>query len=177
MVNDNFFFRYSSYRDRLPYFAIIMVHDNWLLFLIFIFPNLQYEISTLWLLLHLNSETTSQHPIGIIDSRRRGPHNSKSDCVNNLYYMCEIESLQSLLIQYKHMYTQYSASNRYHCQELIYFMIWLFYYHPMNAQQILFQEFLKLTCNLQNQELWWMVRSISDSICDYYNHWYLYCSK
>ena len=30
----------------------------------------------------------------------------------------------------------------------------------MNAQHILFREFLYLPCKQQNQELWWMVRSI-----------------
>ena len=134
------------------------------------FPIIQYKISTIWLLLHLNSETTSQHPIGLIDSQRRGPHHSKSDCVNHLYYLCEIESLQYLLLQYRQMYTQYSDSQRCHCQDLISFLILLFKHHPMNAQQILFQEFLKLPCKLQNQELWWMVKSISNAIYEFYHH-------
>ena len=70
MVNDKYFSRYSSYRARLPYFSRKKVHNQWLLLLIFNFPNLQYKFSTLWLLLHLNSETTYQHPIGIIDFQR-----------------------------------------------------------------------------------------------------------
>ena len=121
-----------------------------------IFPNLQYTISTLWLWLHLNFETNSQYPIGIIDSQRRDTHHPKSDCVKHLYYLCDIESFQSLLLKYKQMYTQYSASNTHHCQELIYFLILFLYQHPMNNQKIPFQEVLKLPCKLQNQELWFM---------------------
>ena len=143
-----------------PYYRILQ--ETW--FLIpgsyswyYFFPILQYTFSTLWLLLHLYSETASLHPIGIIDSRRRGPHHSKCNFVNHLYYMCEIESFQSLLFQYSQRYKQYSASQICHCQNMISFLILFFYHHPMNAQQILFQEFFKLPCKLQNQELWWMV--------------------
>ena len=95
-----------SYRARLPYFARNMVHDNWLLLLMFNFSNLQYTISTLWLLLHLNSKITYQHPIGLIDCQRRVTHHSKSEYLNHLYYLCEIQSLQSLLLQYNQMYSQ-----------------------------------------------------------------------
>ena len=119
----NIFFIYLSYRARLTYFARNMVHDDWLLFLILDFPNLQYTILTICLFLHLNYETTSQHPIGLIDSQRYGPHRSKRDCLNHLYYLCEIYSFQSFILQYKQMYTQYSASQRCHCQELISFII------------------------------------------------------
>ena len=146
-----------------------MAFDTWLLLLICNFPILQFIISTLWLLLHLHYETTSQHPLSIIDSQRRGPRHSKCDCVNHLYYMCEIESLQSLLLQYRQMYTQYSASQICHCQEMISFLNLLFSHHPMNAQKILFQEFLKLPCKVQNQKIWWMVMSNSDVIDDCYH--------
>ena len=66
-----------------------ILQETWLLILgscslYAIFLILQYIISTLCLLLHMNSETTSQHPIGLIDSQRRGPHHSKNDCVNYL---------------------------------------------------------------------------------------------
>ena len=91
-----------------------------------IFPYLQYTFPTLWLLLHLHYETTYQHFIGLIDSQRRGTNHSKSNSVNHLYYLWEIDSFQSLLLQYRHIYTQYSASQRCHCQELISFLIWLF---------------------------------------------------
>ena len=123
MVNDKYFSRSSSYRAILPYFARNMDFDTWLLFLICVFPILQYIILTLWLFLHLNSETTSQHPIGLIYSRRSGPHHSKCGCVNHRYYLCEIESFQYLLLQYRQIYTQYSASHRFHFQELISFLI------------------------------------------------------
>ena len=48
-----------------------------------IFPNLHHIFSTLWLLLHLESETTYQHPINIIDIQRHDPHPSKNYCVNS----------------------------------------------------------------------------------------------
>ena len=35
-----------------------------------IFTNPQHIFSNLWLVLHIKSETTSQHPINIIDSQR-----------------------------------------------------------------------------------------------------------
>ena len=113
MVNDKYFFISSSYRSRLPQFARNLAFDTWLLLLICIFPTLPYTILTLWLLLHLNSETTSQHPISVIDSKRCGPHHSKSDCVNHVYYLFDIDSFQSLLFQYRQMYTKYSASHRF----------------------------------------------------------------
>ena len=97
----NLFLVSSSYGSRLAYSARNMDFDTWLLFLISIFPNIQYTISTLWLFIHLNSETTSRHLINIIDSQRRGPHHYKSDCGNYLYYLCKIGSFQSLLLQYK----------------------------------------------------------------------------
>ena len=34
--------------------------------------------------------TMYQHPICIIDSQRRGHNYSDSDCVNHIYYLCEI---------------------------------------------------------------------------------------
>ena len=86
----NIFYGSSSYRSRLPYFERNMVQDNWLLFLIYNFPYLQYTISTVLLLIHLNSETTSQHPTGLIDSRRHDLIHSRSDCVNRIYYLCGI---------------------------------------------------------------------------------------
>ena len=121
MVNDKSFFRYSLYRSRLPYFERNMAFDTWILILTCNLPIIKYTISNLWLLLHLNYETTSQHPVSLIDSQRRGLHHSKRDCLNHLYYLCEIEYFPSLLLQYRRMYTQYSASKICHCQELIYF--------------------------------------------------------
>ena len=131
MVDDKcFFFRSSSYIARLPYFAINMDFDTWILFLMFDFPILQYTISTHWLLLHLNSETTSQHPIGTIDIQMHGTHHSKSDCMNHLYYLCEIESLQYFLLQYRQMYTKYYARKICHFQEMISFLILFFNITP-----------------------------------------------
>ena len=80
-----------SYRARLSSFSRNMVRDNWLLLLIFNFSNLRYTFSTLWLLLNLKYETTSQHSIDLIDIQRHDPCNSNSDCGNRLYYMSLIE--------------------------------------------------------------------------------------
>ena len=57
-----------------------------------------------------------QRGISYIKYEKRGPHHSKCDCVNHLYYLCEIESFQSLILKYKHMYTQYFASQIFHCR-------------------------------------------------------------
>ena len=100
--------------------------------------NIQYKTSIIWLWLHLNSETTSQYPIDIIDGQRRYPCHSKSGCVRRLYYLCLIEFPLLLILQYRQMYTQYSAFQKFHCPELIFFLAWLFKNHPMNALQTLF---------------------------------------
>ena len=58
--------------------------------------SLQYKLSTLWLFLHLNSETNFQHPVDLIYSQRRDPHHYKSDCVNRLYSLCANRVIQIL---------------------------------------------------------------------------------
>ena len=122
MVYDKYIYGSSSYRARLPYFARNMVFDTWLLFLICVFPILQYKSSVIWLLLHLDCETISQHPIVIIDSQRRGPHNSEMAYGLETGTTTTTESFQYLLLQYSNMYKQYSAFQGCHFQELISFL-------------------------------------------------------
>ena len=109
------------------------------------FPNLWYIFPTLWLLIHLNYETTYQHPIDIIDIQRHDPRHSNSDCVNHIYYLCliyvfqlflicaaylareqRVYVFQLFLIWCNQIYTQYSASFKFHCSDLVFLLTWLF---------------------------------------------------
>ena len=90
------------------------------------FTYLQHIFSTLYLVLHLKSKTTSQHPLDIIDSQIRSPCHYKIYCVKLYYYWCLIQFFEFLLLKCKQMYTQYSSSHKCHCQELIFFLALLF---------------------------------------------------
>ena len=82
----NIFLKSSTQGAKLPYFALHMICDNWLLLLIFNFPSLQCIPLNIWLLLHQKFETTSKQPIYLIDSQAHDPHHSWSDCLNYHHY-------------------------------------------------------------------------------------------
>ena len=82
MINDEYFLNILIIQSKTAIFP-----ETWYTIIDFcswysIFTNLQHRLSTLWLLLHLKSKTTSHHPINLVYSQMHGPCNSRSDRVN-----------------------------------------------------------------------------------------------